>query len=240
MVENLRLSAHRGAHSVAPENTVEAYQEAIFMGYGAIELDPRFSTDGEIFIMHDDTVDRTTNGTGNIAEMTSLQIKALEIDVSNYPEYANQILRVPTFDEAIKVIATGNVILNVDGSKVDWSNGTFTKKIVDTLKKYGIYEKTYFVISDAAQRASFNALYPDAVVSWLHTNASSIDSAITTAKSYQRSLLSIPVSIATDAVLTILRNTNVYYQVYSVSNESDRNRLVSKKVPMIETDNLLP
>lgn len=240
MVENLRLSAHRGAHRRAPENTLEAYQEAINLGYGAIELDPRFSFDGEIFIMHDDTVDRTTNGTGSISEMTSSQIKDLEIDVTDYPEYANQVLRVPTFEESVKVISMGSVILNIDGSKVDWSNETFTKKIVDILKEYGIYEKTYFVISNASQRSVFNSLYPDAVLSWLHTDAKTIASAITTARSYQRSMLSIPLNIATDTVLTTLRNTNIYYQVYSVSNETDRNRLISKKVPMIETDNLLP
>lgn len=240
MVEDLRLSAHRGAHTVAPENTVEAFKEAINLGYGAIEIDPRFSSDGEIFIMHDDTVDRTTNGTGAIATMTSTQIKALEIDVSAYPKYSDKVLRVPTFEEAIKVISTGNIILNVDGSKVDWSNTTFTKKIVDILKKYGIYEKTYFVISNASQRSSFNTSYPDAALSWLHTDANQIDAAIATAKTYQRAMLSIPLSIATDAVLTKLRNTTIYYQVYGVDQQADLNRLSLKKAPMVETDTLVP
>ena len=105
MVENLRLSAHRGAHNFAPENTIEAYKIAIDLKYGAIELDPRASSDGELFIMHDDTVDRTTNGNGYIANMNSEQIRQLEIDTSNYPEYKNKILRVPTFEESVKIIS---------------------------------------------------------------------------------------------------------------------------------------
>lgn len=240
MVENMRLSAHRGAHTVAPENTIEAYQQAIDLGYGAIEIDPRFSSDGEIFLMHDDTVDRTTNGTGNLSSLTAAQIKALEIDITDYPEYKGKTLRVPTLDEAIKVIASGDIILNIDGSKVNWSNAAFTKKVVDILKKYGVYEKTYFVISDVAQRKAFNTAYPEAVLSWLHTDANTINTAITTARTYQKAILSIPANIATDAVLTILRNTSIYFQVYGVNTKSDLERLLAKRVPMVETDSLYP
>lgn len=240
MVENLRLSAHRGAHTVAPENTVEAYRAAINMGYGAIEIDPCTSSDGEVFIMHDATVDRTTNGTGNIATMSSSQVKELEIDVSSYPKYENQILRVPTLEDAVKVIATSNLILNIDGSKADWSDTTFTKKIVDTLRRYNLFERTYFVISNKAQRDAFNSAYPTATISWLQTDANGIESAISSAKSYQRAMLSIPLSIATDKLLTTLRNTNVYYQIYNVNNQSDLDRLTIKKVPMMETDMLVP
>ncbi len=240
MVENMRLSAHRGAQNTAPENTIEAYEQAIRLGYGAVEIDPRVSSDGEIFIMHDDTVDRTTNGTGNLSSLTSSQIKALEIDVADYPDYQGEILRVPTLDESIKALATGDIVINIDGSKVDWSNVVFTKKVVDMLKKYGVYEKTYFVISNVTQRKAFNTAYPDATLSWLHTDATTINTAISTARSYQKAMLSIPVSIATDAVLTTLRNTSIYYQVYNVDTEEDLERLYTKKVPMVETDTLYP
>ncbi|MFR4801722.1 MAG: glycerophosphodiester phosphodiesterase [Enterococcus faecium] len=240
MVENLRLAAHRGAHTVAPENTVEAYQKAIDLSYRAIELDPRISSDGEIFIMHDDTVDRTTNGTGYIADMSSGQIRQLEIDASDYPEYQSKVLRVPTFEESVKIISTGDIILNVDGSKVDWSNAIFAKRAVDILKKYGIYKKSFFVISDVNQRIKFNESYPDATLSWLLTDENLIDSAISEAKKYQRALLSIPLELATEVVFEKLRNTNIYYQIYNVNRIIDLKYLTSKKVRMVETDTLLP
>ena len=78
--------------------------------------------------MHDDTVDRTTNGTGNLSSLTAAQIKALEIDVTDYPEYKGKTLRIPTLDDAIKVIASGDIILNIDGSKVNWSMPRLQKK----------------------------------------------------------------------------------------------------------------
>ena len=108
------------------------------------------------------------------------------------------------------------------------------------MKKYGVYEKTYFVISDVAQRKAFNTAYPEAVLSWLHTDANTINTAITTARTYQKAILSIPANIATDAVLTILRNTSIYFQVYGVNTKSDLERLLAKRVPMVETDSLYP
>ena len=241
MIDNLRLSAHRGAQTVAPENTIAAFSTAINQGFGAIELDPRFTSDGDIFIMHDDTVDRTTDGTGPLSDMTASQVRALEIDTGGYPEYAGQILRVPSFEEAVTVIAAGNVVLNVDGSKVDWSNVTFTDKIVTTLKNHGLYGRSFFVISDSAQRAAFSARYPDAILSWLTTSEASLSSAIAEVKSHQRALLSIPETLATASVIQTLHNTSgVYYQVYNVNTTESLTRIKQLHVPMAETSTLSP
>lgn len=149
-------------------------------------------------------------------------------------------LRVPTFEESVKIISTGNIILNVDGSKIDFSNTAITKKMINILKKYEIYQNTFFVISNTSQRYAFNQSYPDATLSWLLTDSSMIDNAITEVKSYQKALLSIPLNIVTDDILEKLRNTNIYYQIYNVNTKTDLNHLLIKKTPMIETDILLP
>lgn len=177
---------------------------------------------------------------GYIADMSSGQIRQLEIDASDYPEYQSKVLRVPTFEESVKIISTGDIILNVDGSKVDWSNAIFAKRAVDILKKYGVYKKSFFVISDVNQRIKFNESYPDATLSWLLTDENLIDSAISEAKKYQRALLSIPLELATEVVFEKLRNTNIYYQIYNVNRIIDLKYLTSKKVRMVETDTLLP
>lgn len=240
MIENLRLSAHRGAVTVAPENTLESIQSAIDLKYGAIEIDPRVTLDGEIFLMHDDTVDRTTNGSGTIDSMTSDQIKALKINTENYPKYQDKILRVPTLDESVATASTGDLVINLDGAKVDWSNASFTNKIVNILKRNKVYEKTFFVITNKIQRESFVKNNPDACVSWLEKSVSGLAEAISEVKSYKRAMLSIPVSIATDEVLSQLRNSGIYYQVYLVEKSADYERLKAKRVRMIETDSLLP
>lgn len=91
------LVCHRGANQVAPENTYPASEAAIALGAAYVEIDVRMSSDGVAYILHDATVDRTTNGTGAIADMTSAQLDALDAGSWFSPEFADQ--RLPKFDE---------------------------------------------------------------------------------------------------------------------------------------------
>ena len=70
--------AHRGASSYAPENTFAAFDLAVKMGVGDIELDVQFTSDSHIIVIHDETLDRTTNSTGPVSELTLAQIQSLD------------------------------------------------------------------------------------------------------------------------------------------------------------------
>ena len=70
------ICAHRGDKAVFPENTVPAFKAAAQKGAAMVEMDVQRCATGELVIMHDSTVDRTTNGTGRIAELTFEQIRA--------------------------------------------------------------------------------------------------------------------------------------------------------------------
>ena len=91
--------AHRANHVKAPENSLEAIREAIRVGTDYVELDLRTTKDGEIVMMHDDTVDRTTDGHGRVRELTLAEIKKLHFKVQQaVPE------QVPTFDEVLDTV----------------------------------------------------------------------------------------------------------------------------------------
>ncbi|MDT2677328.1 glycerophosphodiester phosphodiesterase family protein [Enterococcus dongliensis] len=235
-----RLSAHRGATNFAPENTLEAFREAINHNYRSVELDPRMTSDGVLYLMHDSTVDRTTDGTGVFESLTSAQIDTLKIDTSAYPSYSNKTLKVPTFDEAVQVISNSDLILNVDGSKGDWSNKTFTDKIMNVIHKYNMFDRTFFVISNKTHRAAFNKNYPDAILSWLYESSTGISNEIQTVKSYKRAIVSISAGNATQAAFDELKKSSIYFQVYGVNDQATYNTMLSRKAPMIETDKLVP
>jgi len=74
------VQAHRGASAYAPENTLPAFKKAIEMGADGVECDISTTSDGHWVVMHDSTVDRTTNGTGKITDLSLQQIKTLNID----------------------------------------------------------------------------------------------------------------------------------------------------------------
>jgi len=101
---------HRGATMFAPENTLAGIDVAIEMGMDAIEVDVRPTLDGVLILMHDDTVDRTTDGSGAVSQMTLEEIRQLQV-VSDFDDIPDQ--PVPTFAEALEALA-GRALVNVD------------------------------------------------------------------------------------------------------------------------------
>ncbi len=91
--------AHRGASTEQPENTLAAFEAAVEAGAGAVEFDVRVTADGHAVVMHDATVDRTTNGTGLVGEMTLVELQRLRIEAATGTE------PVPTLDEALRLLS---------------------------------------------------------------------------------------------------------------------------------------
>lgn len=115
----------------APENSMSAFKKAIELGADMIELDVHSTKDGKAIIMHDDAVDRMTNGTGIVNKLTLKEIKKLRI---------NQIHeRVPTLEEAIKLIK-GKARINIEIKEP-----RVLKEVLRLVKEYGIED--YVVVS---------------------------------------------------------------------------------------------
>jgi glycerophosphoryl diester phosphodiesterase len=95
-----KLVGHRGALAVAPENTMRSFELAWRGGADLVELDVRLSADGHVVVMHDALVDRTTDGTGFIAEKTLAEIKQLDAGRWFDPRFAGE--RVPTLAEVLR------------------------------------------------------------------------------------------------------------------------------------------
>ena len=85
--------AHRGASSYAPENTFAAYDRALAIGVDHVELDVHFSKDGHIVVIHDDTVDRTTDGSGAVVEHTLAELRSFDAGSWFAPQYAGERIR---------------------------------------------------------------------------------------------------------------------------------------------------
>ena len=104
------ISAHRGASTSHPENTLPAFREAVRLGAQQIELDVCLTKDKQMVIMHDPTVDRTTDGTGKISDLTLAEIKRLDAGAWKGAQFAGE--RVPTLEEALAIMPV-NVWLNL-------------------------------------------------------------------------------------------------------------------------------
>ncbi|MFW6367838.1 MAG: glycerophosphodiester phosphodiesterase [Halothece sp.] len=115
------LIAHRGYSAVAPENTLASFRAAIREGVWGVEFDLHLSWDGIPVVIHDPTVDRTTNGTGNVAEKTISQLQALDAGSWFHPQFASET--IPTFQEVLHLFATTSIQLLIEvKSPSQWSS----------------------------------------------------------------------------------------------------------------------
>jgi len=109
------IIAHRGASAYAPENTLAAFRLADELGADWFELDCRFSSDDEVVVMHDDSVERTTDGEGHVRALTLAELKALDAGSWKGPEFAGE--RIPTLAEALDCAKDAiGVYIEVKGS----------------------------------------------------------------------------------------------------------------------------
>ena len=235
------LSAHRGDHIDAPENSVEAIDEAKTAGYGMVEIDIQSTKDNQRVLMHDNTVDRTTNGTGSLKQFSYSQLRSFNMDTQAYPKYKNRVVKVPTAKQAFASIKKDNLLVNIDGSKGNWNDSRFVNDLVSTLNNDGIFNNALFMLSNQTIRNNFLAKYPNACVSWLFDpNTETAEHAISQLQHQRKGVLTISSKYVTPKIISLAKNSGIYVHVYSVSDPNVAKKLHSEGVNYVETDNIKP
>lgn len=136
--------AHRGASSYAPENTFAAYDKALAMGVNQVELDVHLTRDGHIVVIHDDTVDRTTNANGRVADLKLEELRAL--DAGNWfgAEYKGESIR--SLGETLEHYK-GRLHFHIEIKQREIAGG-LARRTIDMVRGYGL--------TDSVTITSFN------------------------------------------------------------------------------------
>ena len=113
LIEKTLILAHRGASGYAPENTMEAFRLAVEMGADGIELDIHLTSDGQVVVCHDEKIDRTSNGQGEITSYTLEELRSMDFGYHFYNKERRGI-KIPTLDEVFELVAPTNMIVNVE------------------------------------------------------------------------------------------------------------------------------
>jgi glycerophosphoryl diester phosphodiesterase len=132
------LCGHRGARAHAPENTLAGFALAAEMGAELIELDVRLTRDGALAVIHDSTVDRTTDGTGRVADLTWDQVQALDAGAWFGPAFAGQ--RVPCLGDVLGW-ARGRVYLAVEVKVPAPVGQDVLERIAATIREAGMADQ---------------------------------------------------------------------------------------------------
>lgn len=176
-----QIVAHRGLRMDAPENTLANFRACLELRLG-FEFDVRKTKDGQLICIHDDTVNRTTNGRGSLAELSLAEIRQLDAGSWFDPKFAGE--RVPTIDEVLTLVAQHRqheVLI-----AVDMKAAGVEQEVVRLAERHKVLPRLLFIgltISDPAVRERIKAASPSAQTATVANNPSEFPQALAAAHS---------------------------------------------------------
>lgn len=224
--------AHRGASSIAPENTMAAFKKAFEIGCDAIELDVHLSKDEHVVVIHDNLLDRTTNGSGFVKDYTLSELK--DFDAGKYfsEEFAGT--KIPALSEVLEFISALNIKLIIE-LKGDYEK--LDMKVVELIHRYNCEDKA--IIS------SFNHNY----LKNIKNNSPSILTEVDLLFTFEN-IIEYAKKLKVDIICPIyffaeqlsrwniqrLKKNNIKLYTFTVNREEKMIELIEKRVDGIMTD----
>lgn len=135
------IFAHRGASAHAPENTLAAFELALSQGADGIELDVKLSADGQVVVIHDATVDRTTDGHGRVKDMSLAGLRGLDAGSFFAENYRGE--KIPTLEEVFESLGE-RMFINVELTNYNTPRDRLVESVCVLVNKFGLQERVLF------------------------------------------------------------------------------------------------
>lgn len=166
-----KFYAHRGAQSIAPENSLPAIRKAT--NHNGVEIDIHATSDGQWVVMHDGTVDRMTNGTGAISSFTFNDLRKLRIDAgSKVDNYADEDLIIPTLQEALTVCRDKGLqpVIEIKVDTTDNYNARNYDSLADIIHQFDLEYHAILISFNKESLRQMKMRLPNIEISWLVSN----------------------------------------------------------------------
>lgn len=169
-MEKTLVWAHRGASGYAPENTMPAFEKAIEMGADGIELDVQLTKDGELVVIHDETIERTSNGKGWIKDSSYAELSRYNYN-RTCPEYEK--VHIPTLEEVYALIKPTDLTINVELKTGEVFYSELEDRVLNLSARMGVEEKVLYSsfnhytvqkIKELNPQAQTGLLYSDGII----------------------------------------------------------------------------
>ena len=235
-----KLIGHRGVKDLCPENTLESILKAFDLGLSFVEIDVKISKDRVPILLHDDTLDRTTNGSGLAIDYDYENIKKLDAGKFFYKKNTN--IFVPKLEDILSLCINNNGNLNIELKP----NKNFEKE-----NTYQIYELTknidqidiFFSSFDMISILEISKLYPQSIRSFLLDDFKeyNIDDLISISINHDLKICGLNIDLVTADIIKKIKQSNIAITVYSDKNInlSSANDIFSIGVDSIFVDNPL-
>lgn len=136
-----KIFAHRGASAYAPENTVEAFALAMEQGADGIELDVQMTKDGQVVVIHDETIDRVSDGTGAVRDYSLEELRKFRF-ANHMKNYENAM--IPTLKEVLDLIKPSNMLLNIELKTGIYWYPSLEEKTMELVKEAGMEDRVIY------------------------------------------------------------------------------------------------
>ena len=226
MVKNF---AHRGFSGKYPENTMLAFEKAVEAGAEGIELDVQLTKDGEIVIIHDETIDRTTDGKGFVADYTYAELK--KFDASYVYTGKMGFNKIPTLREYFEFVKDKNIVTNIELKTGINEYFGIEKKVWDLIKEYNLAEKIIISSFNHYSVLRMKKIAPEIKCGFL-SETWIIDGGKYT-KSYGIECYHPHFAMITDETAKEMKENGIEINTWTVNDENTMKDLISKGVDIL-------
>ena len=153
------IFAHRGASAYAPENTLAAFELALRQGADGIELDAKLSADGQVMVIHDQIVDRTTPHTGRVRDFTAAELR--QMDAGSHFDIAFSGEPIPTLDEVLKAVGQ-LTITNIELTNYSSPTDDLPEKAAALVRHHKLSRRVLFSSFNPVALVRIHSLIPEA------------------------------------------------------------------------------
>ena len=167
-----KIYGHRGSMGTMPENTLLGFRHALDLGVDGIELDVQLTKDGELVVIHDEKIDRTTDGTGYVKDYTLNELRHFSAGVkfSNLELFDQDVWsleRIPTLEEVLELIAPYQIELNIELKTNIFPYEGIEEKVLSIVNQYDYADKVIYSSFHLPSILKLKKMEPNAKIAWL-------------------------------------------------------------------------
>ncbi len=233
------IIAHRGLKKHYPENTISAFDAAIENRAVMIELDVSLSKDREVVVIHDDTLDRTTNGTGLVCDYTLAELKELDAGSWFSKEFKNE--KIPTLIEIFEKYVdktTINIEIKPEAFEVDAQEDSIEKQIIKLLREFNCFNST--IISSFEKRIIHRiSQMPDKPLLAFLSEEPADSNVLAFIKDNDIFSWNPDYTVITQEQISLMHENGVKVFSFTVNDKATANRLLKMGVDGLFTDDIV-
>lgn len=249
----MKVIAHQGGNNIFPDNTLFAFERAVELGVDVLEMDVHLSKDGELVVLHDATVDRTSNGSGAVAELSLTEIKSLDAaywwpqhdiaardETQQFP-YRGQGISIPTLEEVLRAFPDMVKVIEMKPADIN-----IVRALGDMLREHGQENLVIVASFHMENLKSFRNAYPEIMTSagqneivrfFIMNHLGFAGSYASKTGFFQVPVRSGPLKVITPAFVRNSQRNNIIVQAWTINEEDEMTELLNWGIDGIITDN---